>query len=64
QDRKPYYEVDQFMGGGSLGHTTLANTERYYNLARSVEAARGLQSVVEILRRDAMAQPAVPEDEE
>ena len=43
------------MAARILGHTTLVNTERYYNLARSVEAARGLQSVVDADLTEAVA---------
>jgi integrase len=36
-----------------LGHTTLRTAERYYNLARSVEAARAHQKLIRSLRRRA-----------
>ncbi len=40
------------MAAAVLGHAALATTERYYNLAGSVEAARGLQAMVQRLRLD------------
>jgi integrase len=47
-----------------LGHRSPATTERYYNLARSVEAARAWQATLSRLRDDApSAYPIQPVEE-
>jgi hypothetical protein len=39
------------MAAGILGHRSFATTERHYNLATSLKAARNYQDELEWLRR-------------